>query len=135
MKKAKFLVFGDFNGRTSSCNDFVLLDGYIDGAERSDWDRDKPLRYNQDQVIERNGRRLLELCQKSDLSIVNGRIHDDAGKGKFTFCSQQGMSTVDYVLTNHINFGMIKDFNILDFYEHSDPAPTLLTLHLMQVFK
>ena len=43
--------------------------------------------------------------------------------GKFTFCSHQGQSTVDYLLLNLSDFDTLSHFDILDFTENSDHAP------------
>ncbi len=66
--------------------------------------RSKPTRKFRPRGIDANGHRLLEMCQLSCLSLVNGRLHSDRERGKST----GGMSTVDYVLTNRNNFVILK---------------------------
>lgn len=82
-----------------------------------------PVRVNQDLILDYNGRYLLDLCQSTGLLIANGRLFNDKNKGKCTFCSHRGQSTVDYVLLNFSDFITLSHFDILDFNEHTDHAP------------
>ena len=84
-----------------------------------------PNRTNKDRVMDYHGIRLLELCQATGLLIVNGRLFNDMNQGKFTFCSQVGQSTGDYLLTDLSNFDILSFFDVLDFNEFSDHSPVL----------
>ena len=75
-----------------------------------------------------HGKRLLELCQATGLLIVNGRLFNDMNQGKFTFCSQVGQSTVDYLLTDLSNFDILSFFDVLDFNQFSDHSPILFRI-------
>ena len=65
---------------------------------------------------------------KENINIVNGRLHKDHSIGRMTCYTHNGESVVDYVLTSQANFKIISDFQIGDFMEYSDHAPTSLTL-------
>ena len=114
------IVCGDFNSRTSTCQDFVIYDnnanthalpyGYI-------IDENLP-RFSEDHIINQNGRWLLEFCVLNNLRICNGRVGADKGIGKFTFVGSTGCSVVDYVLVsldllNHLTHFEICPPNIL----------------------
>ena len=79
-------------------------------------------------MIDAHGRRLLLLCQTSDLLIANGRLHDDFSIGEHTFSSLNGMSTVDYLLSNPLDMQCLSNFKILEFNEFSDHAPVSFSL-------
>ena len=91
-----------------------------------------PKRLNQDSVLDYHGLGLLDLCQSTGLLIANGPISNDRNKGKFTFCSPTGQSTVDYLLLNLTDFNTIAYFNIFDLNEHSDHLPISFHLFLKQ---
>ena len=74
-------------------------------------------------------------CQSTGLLIANGRLSDDKNTGKFTFCSQLGQSTVDYLLCNLSDFDAIVYFDTLSFNEHSDHAPITFYLPLKMITK
>ena len=57
------------------------------------------------------------------MSIVNGRLGDDHGTGKFTCFNSQGASVIDYLLLNKSYFNVLNTFNVCDFNEYSDHAP------------
>ena len=62
--------------------------------------------------------------------IANGRLHNDRNIGKYTFCSYNGQSVVDYLLLNFSDFDCISYFDVLDFNEYSDHAPMTLNFSL-----
>lgn len=74
-----------------------------------------------------HGRRLLLLCQTSGLLIANGHLHDDCSIGEHTFSSLNGMSTVDYLLSNPLDMQCLSNFKILEFNEFSDHAPVFFS--------
>lgn len=45
-----------------------------------------PNRSTMDQTVNTSGITLLELCQRSPIKIVNGRLGDNATIGSFTLC-------------------------------------------------
>ena len=58
--------------------------------------------------------------------IANGRLHKDT-IGEYTYQTQLGTSTVDYLLLNHDNFNTITNFEILEPNEFSDHSPVLFS--------
>jgi hypothetical protein len=89
--KGKVIITGDFNSRIGNdkdMSDTLDYDHYIDPIEQDCfYSRDVPARVNKDHVLDSSGRRLLELCRATGLTIANGRLGNDAGVGEFTYCS------------------------------------------------
>lgn len=126
----KVFISGDLNSRTADSLDFFEFDKYLDQNLAVVNTRDIPTRVNKDRIIDYNGRCLLELCQATGLLLANGRLLNDRDNGKFTFCSRQGQSTVDYLLLNFSDFDSLSHFDISDFTEHSDHAPVSFDIYL-----
>ena len=127
----KVFVCGDLNGRTAEADDFFEFDRFLDSDSFfSNTSSNIPPRSNKDRVLDYYGRYLLELCQSTGLLIANGRIFGDQNSGKYTFCSHQGQSTVDYLLMNYCDFESLSHFDILDLNEFSDHAPLTFNFHL-----
>ena len=114
---------GDLNSRTSNEPDFFTYDRYLDDEDIFAIDSHIHTRVNKDHVLDTHGRRLLLLCQTSDLIITNGRTLDDCNIGQHTFVCKKGMSVVDYLLASHDDITFLSHFKILDFNEFSDHAP------------
>ena len=96
-----FLICGDFNGRTSVNPDFVKEDDSIHMPVLPDeYIPDVKLpRFSQDNGhVNNNGLLLLEFYKQTWLSIMNGRVGNDCGVGRYTFVGSRGSSLVDYVL-------------------------------------
>jgi len=110
---------GDLNSRTSNMPDYVGYK-YLDTNLPFACCYDIPNRINSDKTIDAQAKRLLDLCISTGLLIANGRLHAD--KGKFTFSSHVGGSTVDYLLLELDDFTTLCDFEVLDCNEFSDHA-------------
>ena len=75
-----------------------------------------------DNVTNAYGRKLAELCVMSNMLVLNGRAHKDAGVGKYTCCTFNGQSVVDYVLCSKDVLRLLIDFAVSDFKAFSDHA-------------
>ena len=128
-KNCQFLLCGDFNSRTSSKSDYVeadevnhmsvLPDDYISDTQMP--------RFSEDGGhINSNGLLLLDFCKQTGLRIMNGRVGNDKGLGKFTFVGSRGSSVVDYVLGSQKLFNFIKEFEVQD--------PNILSDHCLIKF-
>ena len=69
-----------------------------------------PIRHNKDQKVYNYGHRLIELCKKSNLCIVNGRVRDQSSEN--FICKDA--SVVDYFLVSLSLVFNIVDFQVLD---------------------
>ena len=73
-----------------------------------------------DNKVDNSGRRLIDLCKATSLTIGNGRLHNDSNIGDFTFHSYNGSSMVDYLLLDKHDYKHVVYFNILQRNEFSD---------------
>ena len=129
----KIFITGDFNSMSAEESDILDFDTYLAEEELDvDIDRDYEMtdRKNKDKVLDKNGRKLLLLCQSGNLIIANGRLHSDRNIGEFTYCGHNGLRTVDYLLLNPNDASSLSDFNILLFNEFSDHAPIHISFPL-----
>ncbi|CAC5399998.1 E3.1.11.2 [Mytilus coruscus] len=88
--KGSVIVCGDLNSRTGELYDILEtdnLDRLIYGVESDDIPSISKRR-SMDKVTNVFGRKLLQMCYNTGLTIANGRLGDD-GDGKFTFCSSK----------------------------------------------
>ena len=94
------------NARTAELDDYIRLADLQDLFKVPDegayLNSHIPKRSNCDKKPPRSGTwgcELLELCRSSELLIANGRTLGDV-KGKYTFPSPRGQSTVDYFIVS-----------------------------------
>lgn len=122
--KGKLILMGDFNARTGRLNDFVELDE----TTRLDYDLlpsnylediDLPSRQNVDQIVNDQGKYLLDICIESKLRILNGRIFGDS-LGYNTYFGPRGSSTIDYFVVSENLFDSIDFINVRPPNELSD---------------
>ncbi|CAC5361376.1 unnamed protein product [Mytilus coruscus] len=122
--KGTVIVCGDMNSRTGELNDFLETDNlekYI-GSVEPDVSPTISKRCSMDKVINAYGRKLIQLCYNTGLTIANGRLGNDSC-GTYTFCTSRGQSVNDHLLVCPENYDIIKNFGVLDFTEFSDHAP------------
>ena len=123
-----FLLFGDFNARTGSLDDYSNggdafiehlfgiddREGRVDVAALEEWNI-PVVRSNADSGRpNNNGRRLVELCQEHGLLIVNGRA--GAESGRITCHNRNhGQSVVDYMIASPDLFPSISSLVVQNF--------------------
>ena len=119
-KNLPIMLIGDFNSRTGTKNDIMLLDqnDFLDDYKYPDIinmlkNSKIPLeRINLDKKTNNNGKKLITMCQTVEACIVNGRVGLDKHLGNFTF---DYTSTLDYVICTPDLFPYITDFKVDDF--------------------
>ena len=129
--KGKVYVCGDMNSRVCVTDDILLtdnLDKYIDSVLHDETPI-LPQRNSKDLVVNRFGKKLIQLCYNTGLVIYNGRTDKDQ-EGKFTFCSTKGRSVNDYVLVPGEDFNTVKGFEVLEFNGFSDHAPLFFKIDM-----
>ena len=114
-------LLGDFNSRTSTDLDYIVIDDkdiLIDSYDivgndihRILNDKISLLRNNSDKNKNNYGNLLLELCKLNNLFIVNGRIGDNI-TGKLT---SKNAAVVDYFIGTAEFLNIITDSNVLEF--------------------
>ena len=110
--QGKVFITGDFNSRTANNPDYIELNRFLDSNQLSDSCNNVLPRVNKDQVLDRRGMRLLDLCKHTGYNIANGRLGKDRNIGEYTFINNNGMSVVDYLILHKNNFQYIKDFEV-----------------------
>lgn len=127
--KGIVIIGGDCNARTACKPDFIVNDRYNCELDADDYQVEEILpRFSMDKGSNSHGNKLLELCMSTSLSIVNGRLGEDYGIGKYTCYNSHGSSVIDYILTDKDSFNSIKSFKVSEFNEFSDHAPLSLSI-------
>ena len=94
-------ILGDFNARVGINEPYTNIDN-----GNSDYENDKEevrKRESKDKVMNNEGKKLIELCSKRNLYMLNGAVEGD-WCGEFTFVNKNGCSVIDYV-----DFGAKRD--------------------------
>ena len=140
--KGDVFVCGDFNARSGTTSDLICPSKTIAGnylsqslppelnLETSDISNciaNIPPRNNQDDVINTDGRELLDFSCSHNLHILNGRTIGDLFGSK-TLHNVRGSSCIDYILAPTQLRRHISSFKVLDFTEFSDHCPLSLSL-------
>ena len=144
LNSQNIMLFGDFNSRSSSIDDFVICDDFICDIQGNDelfkenqdilnhFDLyDIPLlRTTSDHTTNFYGQQMIDFCKYNNIFILNGRLDKDIETPKLT-CKDR--STVDYFISTVQNFPFIKNFDILDFnILYSDAhCPVTLSLDIL----
>jgi hypothetical protein len=122
--KYDLILLGDFNAYTANIPDVVLYNDKLLDATGSnvlkDIDMDNNELFNipttratQDAHKPNNsGYRLIEMCNKLPVVILNGRKGDDNNVGKHT---STGGSVIDYALVSPSLFSRVCNFKVHDF--------------------
>ena len=120
----QLLLVGDFNSCTRYLNDFVSENCIADFLSPDSFfpdntDNDKYIlesmgilteRFNKDNHINENGKKLIDLCHATNAYILNGRVGVDAGIGNFTCHRVNGESAVDYAIASAEVFPKVSEF-------------------------
>ena len=69
-------------------------------------------RVNKDIIINSNERKLIELCQVTDVNIVNGKVGKDSAIGEYSRHRYNGKSAIDYALVSRSTFTHVTDFYV-----------------------
>ena len=138
-------LIGDMNSRTGNMEDLLtferkiandceineLIDDIFDISFIDDCNIINKKRVNSDILINENGKALINLCQKNNVIIINGRTGSDREKGDVTFNCRNGSSTIDYCITSPGFIPHIQDFqvDIFDPNLSDKHSPIILTLN------
>lgn len=118
------IVGGDFNGRVGDLNqvDETVLSGLkvnLTGVRKT-----------MDGKINARGRSLVEFFEERSFLLLNGISIDD-NPARFTYCGQQGNSTVDLVFCNFAYLYSVLNFCVSPLVTQSDHLPVALSLESM----
>lgn len=129
-KCGEVIIMGDLNGRTAENLDYIINDDCsFNSCINYNVDLDQTCRNNQDRIINKRGKELLDLCIAAQLRILNGRTMGDT-IGLFTCHKYNGSSTVDYGITSESISKDIVYFHVHDLNSDlSDHCQISLRLH------
>ena len=131
--KGNVILLGDFNARTGKDKGVVSKDGntFIQN-DCSELSLDPSSRNAFDYKLNAHGKKLLDICKLFDLKILNGRTSGDS-LGKVTYHGKNGVSTVDYVITDQNLFRRVQYF-VIDkpvFLSDHSPISTWLQMPVL----
>jgi len=130
-KQGYILLLGDFNARTGRESDSVCQDGHdFISNDCSNMSLLTPPRNNFDSILNSHGKHLLDICKTFDLKLLNGRTDGDS-LGRFTYSSQNGESTVDYIIADQFLFNCTKYFTVDKQSFLSDHSPISVWLQTL----
>ena len=114
-------IVGHFIARTAERDDFVEADPFI--ADYFDFDNElysyfnrsvnlsinhmSKTRLSQDKVVNKLGKKLVDICKSNNLFILNGGRREEREIGRLTF---RDISLIDYVIASTESLGSIKQF-------------------------
>ena len=117
---------GDFNSRTG------LLSDTLEQIEDHTAFQSPPIylpRHNTDTIVNKYGRKLIDICIHNGLQIINGRDLFSEYTGNFTYYGPNGNSAPDLLLCSPSSIQQIKDFKLLPRSVSSDHVPLSVTLN------
>ena len=104
------ILMGDFNSRTGKYSDTVSQEGNsIITNDQSESAFQPAQRNSFHNVLNSNGKKLLETCKNLDLRIVNGSVNGDT-LGRPTFHGKNGTSVIDYIICDQCTFLNVANF-------------------------
>ena len=129
--KGKIILCGDFNARTGSLTDYITMDSNnncytLPESYQFDYIND---RMSMDTLIQKNGRRCVNICIENNLCILNGRTLGDL-MGKYTCFPNKGCSVVDYYVCSHELKKNVTQMQVQDLTIYSDHCPIKLSISL-----
>ena len=128
--KGDIILIGDFNSRIGQLEQsisHIYIDERDDMNSRQLFLKDK--RTSQDTTTNKKGKDFLELCNKSQLVILNGRKLGDIS-GKYTCHKYNGSSVVDFIATSYNLYSKIKYFKVLEPVWFSDHCPLTCSIEV-----
>ena len=130
--KGMVILCGDLNARTGNKRETLeAIPGYEPNPDlfcTITEETDIPNRVSKDSICNARGRDILDLCKCSDMKMLNGRLDNDKGIGKFTRVGTTGNSVVDYVITRTEDIKYITVFKIEDLKPESDHKQVLFSI-------
>ncbi len=105
-------MMGDYNARTGNRQDYIN-DGFgnVPGMDWYVGDDFSTERKSKDQVVNKFGVSLIEMCIEFNIHIVNGRVDGDEF-GDFTFINRNGCSVIDYFMMSTRLFASIYSLTV-----------------------
>ena len=142
-----YFLCGDWNGRTNTLPDILLNDISGSDGELNDIVPNDIMtkQYRVKSAMDKNnlniqrhsmdsgppnkrGKQLLDFCHACGLIILNGRVHEDKGIGKFTRTDTTGNSVVEYLISQPESTDLLTYFDVHTKFPESDHLPLVFSL-------
>jgi exonuclease III len=127
--KGHVMIMGDFNSRIGKNIEIVEYSRELDDIEETYDQVDLGIRNSYDIVVNKFGRKLLELCRHLNLYILNGRVLGDL-QGNYTSFHYNGSAVVDYCITDRILYNRVSYFRVHAPSHLSDHAAISVCLNI-----
>ena len=128
------LCTGDCNARVGNMSDIDENEKYLPviGENEDDYCTSFSLpRKSRDNVVNKFGKALLNVCKMLQIYFVNGRSKSDSD-GQYTFISSNGRSVIDYCIMSAQLFYSMKDFIVKEF-DLSEHFPIICIFEVIKV--
>ena len=126
---------GDFNARTGNWIDFIKDDKteFFTGNNIYEPDNFSLPRFSKDIIINKFGKYLINMCHETGTHFLNVRFPGDKS-GEKTCCTDNGTSTVDYMLAITDLFDNFIDIKVshIDYFYH---FPLICQFKFQQIIK
>lgn len=132
------LILGDLNGKTKTAPDYIpdATDKHSPITDIDGYTTDTPSERNNrdDKPVDKQGKKILELCQSFCLRILNGRTAGDRWglPTRYPMCARESPSLLDYALCSSIHLKKVLSFTvqpITDLSDHCCISCKISTLH------
>ena len=127
--QGNIMIIGDLNSRIGKSSEIVEYNNVVDELTEEHDLGDIGNRNSHDTVINKFGRKLLEICRHTNLCILNGRILGDL-QGSYTSFHYNGSAVVDYCITDRELYDSILYFKIHDPSHLSDHTPISVYINI-----
>ena len=119
------VILGDFNARTGTLPDNLDINTNFDNSNITP--TNFLARYNCDENINGQGKKLVDLLTASNLRILNGRKSGDS-IGNFTTFKNGHNSVNDYGIVSNNTFDRVENFSVMPQKDFSDHAEIVVSI-------
>ena len=129
LENRAIILSGDFNARTGELNTEIIHDPSENFGPRAHQSRPSYIntRVSKDAILNERGRKLLEMLESCNLTILNGSTIGDV-TGELTSYQYNGASVVDYIATSPDVLDNVDNFRVISLTQFSDHRPLICTL-------
>lgn len=117
--RGDILIFGDLNSRISNQVESYVTDVVDNNSINV---TNENIRFSNDDKVNSQGKKLMEIVNSNYMTIVNGRTLGDLD-GQYTCYKYNGCSVVDYCIVSNSFYKNINYFQVLELEYFSDHCP------------
>lgn len=125
--KGYVTLCGDFNSRTGDLQDYIPSDNDVFKYPYEHFTNLN--RHSSDKVVQKYGRRLIDLCLHNNMNILNGRALGDIN-GRYTCYTPHGCSVVDYFICSQEILKEVIYMKVHNLQIYSDHCPLEMKIQI-----